>query len=155
MGRKERTIKISETSASFRAANPGLQDFLVGGNAAPQRPNSCVLPVPGDKTAAPRPAKRQTNAELCVAAMLKRQQAQGEILSFGFEDITLKVGEPECRYTGDFAAFLPDGRIRILEAKGGRIWEDGLVKFKAARKQYPKIEFEMWQIKKDEMKRIL
>lgn len=98
--------------------------------------------------------KKRTQAEIVVGAMLDRQKRLGEIVSYEFEGVILKIGD-NCRYLADYTVFLPDGRLRLVEAKGGHIWEDSIIKFKCAKKQYPLIEFELWQCKKGELSRLL
>jgi hypothetical protein len=91
-----------------------------------------------------RPKKagmNQTEAE--YLAMLKADQS---VTHVAYEAITLRIGEG-CSYTPDFAVFR--GRLLELhEVKGGHVWDDAKVKFKAAKEQYPGIRF-VWAQKKE------
>lgn len=77
--------------------------------------------------------------------MLELQKSCRQILDYGFAQISFVVGEPCCRYTPDYHVFKLDGTLRMIELKGPHIHEDSIVKFKAARKQYPEIEWQFWQ----------
>jgi len=58
-----------------------------------------------------------------------------------FNSIKLKVGEDTCWYTPDFAVRLDHDVLEFHEVKGGHIWEDSVIKFKAAKLQYPMFRF--------------
>jgi hypothetical protein len=64
-----------------------------------------------------------------------------------YEPIKLRIGE-RCWYTPDFLVVDEDGLCYFFEVKGGHIWDDSKVKFRAAQEQYPWFGFQMWQKKK-------
>jgi hypothetical protein len=57
-------------------------------------------------------------------------------------------------YTPDFKVLYPDGRQEFVEVKGGYIWEDGLLKFKIARSQFPEYAWSLWQRRKTQWVRL-
>jgi hypothetical protein len=63
--------------------------------------------------------------------------------------LTLAIGSG-CRYTPEFTVHSPvwDPKYRTMlwEVKGPHIWEDSIVKIKAAAQQWPMFEFRlMWE----------
>lgn len=58
----------------------------------------------------------------------------------GIERITLKLAEG-CRYTPDFDTIDDEGRITFWDTKGGKIWDDAIVKIKVAARLYPWARF--------------
>jgi hypothetical protein len=93
--------------------------------------------------------------------MLEAQYRAGEFLTPPkFEAIKLKVGE-RCYYCPDWmitrAAFGERTRpvVMFFEVKGAHTWEDSVVKFKAAKEQYPFFEFELHRKKQGSWTRIL
>lgn len=56
------------------------------------------------------------------------------------EGVTLLLANG-CRYTADFAVFNPGGDIVLYEVKGGKFWDDAVVKLKVAANKYPRIAF--------------
>lgn len=91
-----------------------------------------------------------------MQAILEAYLRRGEIASFGFEEITLHVGVEEdiCRYTPDFHVITREGRLRFIEIKGGKKWDDALVKYKVAKKQFPAFEFQMFELTSDGWKQL-
>ena len=94
----------------------------------------------------------KTEAEF--ALMLEAQKRKGEIVRYEFEGITLRWAD--MRYTPDFVVFEYDynelpmyqgqqGRIKLIEVKGGHIWDRDIVRFKGARAYWPEFAFEMHQ----------
>lgn len=93
------------------------------------------------------------NLEAEYATMLEVQKRQGLIFWYGFEAITLKIGE-RCKYTPDFALVTHDGDLRFIEIKGtkakrsgnGKTYyakDDSIVKIKTAAAQFPCFHFEL------------
>jgi hypothetical protein len=72
--------------------------------------------------------------------------------SLQFEPVKLRIG-PNCYYTPDWG--LMTGKPVFYEVKGGHIWDDSMVKFKAAKERHQWADFEMWQKKKGEWTRLL
>jgi hypothetical protein len=119
--------------------NQHLQKFL-GGSPLPE----------SFQTGAPKkpkkPEKKKSRAEQEMEQILEAQLRRGEIAEFGFEKIVLIVGSDLCRYTPDFHVILRDGRLRFIEVKGGKKWEDSIIKYKCAKHQFPHFEFQMWEL---------
>ncbi len=91
------------------------------------------------------------------AQILEIQKKRGENQRWEYEGITLKWAG--MRYTPDFVVFYRDiagfqPRLKFIEVKGGHIWDRDIVRFKGARAFYPEFQFEMWQKKKGEWKRL-
>ncbi len=110
----------------------------------------------------------KTEAEF--ALMLEAQKRAGEILRYEFEGITLRWAD--MRYTPDFVVFyrafdvrkrigtleeMKEDRettsIKLIEVKGGHIWDRDIVRFKGARAYWPEFSFEMIQKTKQGWKR--
>ena len=84
---------------------------------------------------------------------IESEKISGEIKWYGFEKIKLKIAKG-CWYNIDFMVIDKDDTVKMIEVKGGHIWDDSIVKFKAVCELYPFIKFEMWQYKKKEWKLI-
>ena len=121
-------------SKSFIAANPQPGAVLPAGVAAPK----------------PRRGK-MNQTEAAFRLMLKSRFPDCEIR---FEAYKLRIGE-RCYYCPDFAVIHLSGLIDFYECKGGHIWEDSLIKCKAAKEMYQHHIFEMWQHKNGSWTQIL
>lgn len=66
--------------------------------------------------------------------MLRLEFMAGEILDYGFQRITLKLGA-DCRYTPDFDVVRKDGTLELHEVKGF-FRDDAKVKIKAAANKF-------------------
>lgn len=83
--------------------------------------------------------------------MLEAQRREGAIHRWIYEGITVKWAG--MRYTPDFVVFLSSPtegeawhtQVKLIEVKGGHIWDRDIVRFKGARDYWPEFEFEMWQ----------
>ncbi len=85
----------------------------------------------------PKNGPNKTEAE--YSKLLWNEMHAGNIQSFGFERIKLKLAD-NTFYTPDFFVVAGDGSISIVEVKGH--WEDDArVKIKVAAEQYPWIQF--------------
>lgn len=113
------------------------------------------------RTGTRRGIPNKTEAEF--ALRLEAMKRNGEILRYEFEGITLRWAG--MRYTPDFVVFeqtdsvMREGhdfitRIKLIEVKGGHIWDRDIVRFKGARAHWPEFAFEMWQKKAGQWKRI-
>ena len=132
-------------SASTVAANPHLVATSTGsGN---KNESMGILE--------PRRGKRggMNKTESEFALQLEAQKRNGEILRYEFEGIRL-VWLGNMHYTPDFVVFMdcgltpgppPMNHIRLIEVKGGHIWDRDIVRFKGARAYWPEFSFEMWQ----------
>jgi hypothetical protein len=59
----------------------------------------------------------------------------------------------DMRYTPDFVVF-HRAYIKLIEVKGGHIWDRDIVRFKGARAYWPEFSFELWQKKQGQWKRL-
>lgn len=77
--------------------------------------------------------------EKAFASHLEALKAKGEVVSFWFEAIKLKVAPRACSYTPDFLVLRPDGQLEIYEVKGSpKIFaDDAKVKTKFVAGEYP------------------
>lgn len=86
---------------------------------------------------------QMSGLELKYQAVLEHQKQQGEILSFRFEAIKLRLADMTW-YTPDFSVLRADGEIELIEVKGS--WnapnQDGSrIKLKVAAETYPEFHF--------------
>jgi hypothetical protein len=87
----------------------------------------------------PKAARTMNKTEGRRAVELNALLRAGDIQSWAYEAITLKLAE-DCRYTPDFFVVETSGRIRFEETKG--FWrDDARVKIKVAAKQFPMFSF--------------
>jgi hypothetical protein len=113
-----------------------------------------------DATAILTPRRgRMNKTEGAFAMRLEAMRSKGEIMRWEFEGITLRWAG--MRYTPDFVVFIRNRDyyvfiqdIKLIEIKGAHIWDRDLVRFKGAAAYWPEFEFEMWQKKSGEWKRI-
>lgn len=103
-----------------------------------------------------KPAMNRT--ETAYAAHLDLQMKAGAILWYGFEAITVKLGE-DCRFTPDFLVMLPGGRLECRDTKGSRkikvgskagqtrpyVEEDALVKARVMARHFVIPIFFVWR----------
>lgn len=83
------------------------------------------------------------------------------VLSWAFEPVAFLIGK-KCTYTPDFLMEFDD-HWEVHEVKGGHIWEDSTIKFKAAATMYmgfkingkPITGFEMWQWENKKWRKVL
>lgn len=120
-------MKVSEAEYQEILRRPGVRG-AVDAKAAPAPP-------------LPKPARLyRSKAEEAWAARLEARRLAGEIRSWRFEAVTLKLGF-DCRYTPDFYVVLESGAVELHEVKGGKAWDDAMVKLKAAATQFPQFTF--------------
>lgn len=111
-----------------------------------------------------RRRKVMNKTEAMFARLLESQQARFEIISFDFEGLTLRWGNEETfTYTPDFLVTrctelngcdFPMVKLRFVEVKGAYIWPKDWDRFKHARDNWPNFEFQLWQYKQREWRRI-
>src|ERR1035438_5792026 len=77
---------------------------------------------PKPKGRIPKPEMNST--ERRYAQYLDLQKAVGEILWYGFETVTIKLG-PDCRFTPDFLVMLSDGSLSFHDTKGSKAIKTG------------------------------
>ena len=84
------------------------------------------------------PRKGKTKVELEFEVWFKCEHPSMSLL---YEVIKLRI-DPTCWYLPDF--FCPE-LVTFYETKGSHIYEDSVIKFKAARALHPWARWEMWQ----------
>lgn len=85
------------------------------------------------------------NTEGEYATLLYARMLQGEILTFEFEAIKLKLADL-CFYTPDFYVMHTDGSIEFIDVKGsGPIDDKSIVKIKCAAEKFWMFAFVMEQ----------
>lgn len=105
------------------------------------------------------PKKKMNKTEQAYANLLELYKRSGDVFHYGFEELTLKLGN-DTRYTPDFFVVKYNGmndrppQIEFHEVKGGFIRDDSRVKFQCARKQFPFFKFKMMQYVKGEWNEI-
>lgn len=132
-------------SQSCRDANPDVPATLI-----PQADKNEPQATGGSKK---RGLMNKTESEF--ALILEAMKRKGEILRYEFEGITLRWAD--MRYTPDFLVVESKpgyARIKLIEVKGGHIWDRDIVRFKGARAYWPEFAFEMHQKTKSGWKRI-
>jgi len=89
--------------------------------------------------------------EALYAQELEYRKQNGAILDWIYEGITLRVTDPVMvdgkrrpgvRYMADFAVWMPDGRLVLVEIKG-HLREKDKLRYKMARDKFRHIEFTM------------
>lgn len=142
---------------SLAAVNPGLNPAA---RLAPETGSGIVLEAKTGQDSGKRVSRgkkrREMNAtEREFAAYLQRQMDEEEIVSFDYEGLTLRWPDG-MRYTSDFLVVtaIESGstdnqgaavRITLIEVKGAYCWRQDLVKWRAARANWPLFRFEFWQ----------
>ena len=69
-------------------------------------------------------------------ARLEARKLAGEIVSYAYEAVTLKLAF-DLRYTPDYLVICADGTVEFHECKGAHIWDDGRDKLKTAARLFP------------------
>lgn len=93
-----------------------------------------------------RQPKGMNKTEREFSMILEAQRRQDIIARWDYEGITLRWGG--LRYTPDFVVTIATPTIpavKFIEVKGAFIYDDALVKFKAARAHWTQFEFQLWQ----------
>ncbi len=155
------------SNKSLAAENPTLGQVQMhlhpgafpAASAPPARPEGkTATGTPGK----PRGRKGMNKTETEFAHMLSAQYQRAEIRGFEFEGMTLRWPDGMV-YTPDFLVEIDRIKTnpkyvegteepivtyvayRLIEVKGAKIWAKDLVKFRAARAQWPQFQFELWQ----------
>jgi hypothetical protein len=87
--------------------------------------------------------------EIAYALRLDLLKITGDIVAWDFHSVKFRIGQGAF-YTPDFIVVSGDLSIYCVEVKGGYIREAGLVRFRAAAKQYPMLR---WRLVRGEKKR--
>ncbi len=141
---------FGKPSVDFLALNPCLN---------PQQDRAEIVTEPKVRRG------KMNNTEAEFAMILEAMKRKGEILRWEFEGMTLRWFD--MRYTPDFVVFnfrksesvvgdLPKIALTFIEVKGSHIHysQQAMARFKGARGFWPELQFEMWQKKKGEWKKL-
>lgn len=156
------------TTLAEAQAHQRKHGFLKGGDALCSVPTKESSERKGEAASTFKPKGRQmTKTEREYGLTLESMKRKGVIDDYEYEGMTLKWGG--LRYTPDFVVTktIPiecescgkthtrlQTYVRLIEVKGGHIWEDSIVKFKAARARWVTFQFEMHQKKAGQWQRI-
>jgi hypothetical protein len=129
--------KFPRASQSFLNQNAAITTMIETRNAV-QTPQKLIK------------GRSMSNAELEYAMILEHMKRDHEIESYKYEGVTLKLADG-CRYCPDFFVVVSSMilRLRFVEIKGAKVWEDSIIKFKVAKEQNPWAEWQMHQRSKD------
>ena len=89
----------------------------------------------------PSRVDRMNKTEALYSVELEWQQREGTIRRWAFESLKFRLAK-RTWYTPDFAVWLTDGRLRLVEVKGF-LRDDAAAKFKIAREMYAEFEWLM------------
>ena len=90
---------------------------------------------------------QMNGTEAKYAELLHMRTLTGEVILWHFEAMKFKIAE-QCLFIPDFAVWLSDGTMDIVDVKGGIISDDALVKIKAAADKFPQFTWAIEQYKK-------
>lgn len=92
---------------------------------------SCPIRI---RARGPRNNRGMNSTEAAYAELLEGQRLAGDIASYAFESVKLRLAD-KTWYTPDFFVVYPDGAAEFVEVKG--FWrDDARVKFKVAAEQH-------------------
>jgi hypothetical protein len=96
---------------------------------------------PARAAAADRPADGLNRLERSFRdAVLEPARASGDLVAYWREPLKFRLGGATF-YTPDYAAVEPDGRLVLIEVKGGWFRDDARVKTKVAASLYPQFRW--------------
>jgi hypothetical protein len=87
--------------------------------------------------------------EEAYAERLELLKIAGDVLAWDFHAINFRIGD-RAWFQPDFIIVGGDLSIHVVEVKGGFVREAGLVRFRAAARQYPMLQ---WRLVRGEKKR--
>lgn len=90
---------------------------------------------------------QMNGTEAKYAELLNLRKLAGEVILWHFEAMKFKIAE-QCLYVPDFAVWLADGTMELIDVKGGIIADDALVKIKAAADKFPQFTWAIEQYTK-------
>lgn len=122
-------MRLEELSASeLRLLRPQVGEVM-------QEKIDALLSRPEAKVVEPkRPS--MTRPEREMMAVLEMRKRMGEVESYWYECVKLKVGAHKCWYTCDYFVRRTDGEFEFIEVKGPRITDDARVKYMAAAREH-------------------
>jgi len=95
----------------------------------------------------PRPSEYRSDAEReFVRWYLAPRIESGELTSWAYEPARFRIGRTS--YTPDFGAVGSDGRVTMIEVKGGYQWSQDRTRIKSMPAAWPQIPLEVWDRKK-------
>lgn len=84
---------------------------------------------------------QMNKTEEAYAEQLEIRKFSGEVIRWEFESMTFKIAK-DCRYTPDFAVWLADGSMELVDCKGGGPMDDkSRVKVRCAAEKFPMFKF--------------
>jgi hypothetical protein len=95
---------------------------------------------PETATATPTKRRQMNKTEIAFSLILEARKRNGEIVTYGYERVTLKLAD-DTRYTPDFYAVDCEDGLVFYEVKGGHIRDDARVKLQVAATMYPRFVF--------------
>lgn len=132
--------------ASIRARDPARFAALNRGDVAGNREGRQGGAAALRKV---RVVGRMTQTERKYADRLEIMKSAGEIRSWKYERINLKLDNPATgralTYRTDFLVWHKDGSVTFDEVKGGWILPASMVKFRLAIEVYPEFHFRIWR----------
>ena len=96
---------------------------------------------------------RMNKTEARFSWELEALKRAGEITRWDFQPLKFRLAK-KTWFTPDFVAWLPDGKVWIIEIKGGHVRDDAAVKFKMAREIYPEFKWTCLQKTKHDWKEL-
>lgn len=161
----EYQIRMSQAKAQPSDSAQGVDKKVCRKVQGKSEPGNSCLQTPGTCESCPKWINKSSRARLMnktetrYAQMLEGMRLAGEIVSYQYEAITLKLG-PDCRYTPDFLVIKREHewtavgedclRFEFHEVKGGYAREDSLVKIRAASQQFPHFTFKLCRYSRGE-----
>lgn len=117
-----------------------LDEWCEGSQGSPARPEPAseaqVPAEPSKGTRSRHEAGKMNGLEKRYAQHLEMRRTVGEILSWKFEPLKLRLA-PSTYYNPDFSVVMPDQRVELHETKGGHWEDDARVKIKCAAVMFP------------------
>lgn len=171
MPKKPIAIADLKGSREFQRLNPHLYKPTEPASAAPISANLPPLSPKltqdsGNGAKLGKRRKQMNRTETEFSHRLQVMLKSGEIVDWEYESTTLRWGEIDpISYTPDFTVTshtilagedsYPFTKIIFIEVKGAHIWAKDIQKFKAARNQFTRFEFQLFQKKHQEWNQVL
>lgn len=132
----KRSLNMSEEQYAAHQAKHGRGDRRVEIASVPEvKPRKVIRQ---SKKKGPNPTELRYTIEVLPA--------RKDMISCQFEAIYLEIANG-CMYRTDWLVEVEGGRYEIHEVKGGKAWDDSIVKLKVAARLYPGFTFYIAQYK--------
>ncbi len=105
------------------------------------------IPVTASAVGLPNES-RMNGLETGYSEYLAKLKLVGELYDWRYEPFNLRLASPKCWYRIDFLVINKQMEVELHETKGEKVWDDALVKFKVAARDYPWFRF-CWVTKVD------